>query len=155
MKNMPIIALSIVSLLTVAAYFLLRTDYVKTGEKIETSVGLIDETVLSTSTVNIEEELYPEVIEPIEKESMPVSMPGEPVLPIVAKGCFIGGCSSQICSDEANVMSTCEWKESYACYQSAVCEKQATGQCGWTQTEELNSCIVNAGQVERDLNLIF
>lgn len=57
--------------------------------------------------------------------------------------CFVGGCSGQICSDREGVISTCEWREEYACYQSAACERQADGQCGWTQTPELNACLGN------------
>lgn len=63
----------------------------------------------------------------------------------VAEGkCFVGGCSSHVCSDDPNVVTTCEWKEEYACYKQAKCERQADGQCGWTETSELNSCIEEA-----------
>ena len=62
--------------------------------------------------------------------------------PVVSmKSCYIGGCSSQICSDQKNVVSTCEYKEEYACYQTAKCERQDNGQCGWTQTSELKACL--------------
>ncbi|MEM1413691.1 MAG: hypothetical protein AAGH15_02260 [Myxococcota bacterium] len=59
--------------------------------------------------------------------------------------CVIGGCSSQLCADEA-LPSTCEWLEEYACYQapSARCERQADGQCGWTPTSELEACLAEA-----------
>src|SRR5690606_11183100 len=33
-----------------------------------------------------------------------------------AKQCYVGGCSGQICSDQEGVISTCEWREEYACY---------------------------------------
>jgi len=33
------------------------------------------------------------------------------------------------------------WKEEYACYKDARCERQSNGTCGWTQTEELNYCL--------------
>src|SRR3989344_2795818 len=55
--------------------------------------------------------------------------------------CYIGGCSSQICSDQSDVVSTCEYKPEYDCYKTAMCEKQASGQCGWTQNVELTSCL--------------
>lgn len=58
-----------------------------------------------------------------------------------APTCFIGGCSNQICSDQPGVVSTCEYKEEYACYTTARCERQTDGQCGWTQTTELTSCL--------------
>lgn len=57
--------------------------------------------------------------------------------------CFSGGCSGQICSDDPNVISTCEWRAEYACYQSATCERQSSGECGWTQTSELQACLAN------------
>ncbi len=56
-------------------------------------------------------------------------------------GCFVGGCSGQICSDQKDIASTCEWRESYACYRSAKCERQQSGQCGWTETSELKMCL--------------
>jgi len=55
-------------------------------------------------------------------------------------GCFISGCSSQICSEDRDVVTTCEYKEEYGCYKSAKCERQLSGQCGWTETPEFNSC---------------
>jgi hypothetical protein len=59
-------------------------------------------------------------------------------------GCYVGGCSGQICSEEAGAVSTCEWTEAYACYQTAKCERQSNGQCGWTPTATLNMCLQNA-----------
>ena len=63
---------------------------------------------------------------------------------IARDGCYIGGCSSQICSEDPDVISTCEWFEEYACYRNATCERQADGQCGWTETESLQQCIADA-----------
>lgn len=62
------------------------------------------------------------------------------------KACFVGGCSAQICSDREGVVSTCEYRPEYACYQTAVCEEQAEGECGWTETEALNACLANPTQ---------
>ena len=60
-----------------------------------------------------------------------------------ANDCFVGGCSGQLCSDHEGAISTCEWRPEYACYQDAdaTCERQPSGQCGWTPTAELNSCL--------------
>lgn len=65
---------------------------------------------------------------------------------VVGIGCAIGGCSSEICSDASSepMMSTCIFKEEYACYKTARCEKQAGGTCGWTRTDSLTTCIANA-----------
>ena len=60
---------------------------------------------------------------------------------VTAKQCYVGGCSGQICSDQEGVISTCEWREEYACYQDAKCEVQTDGNCGWTQTAELQACL--------------
>lgn len=57
-------------------------------------------------------------------------------------GCVITGCSGQVCSDEQQV-TTCEFRPEYACYRQATCERQASGECGWTQTAELSACLQN------------
>jgi len=62
----------------------------------------------------------------------------------VQGGCYVGGCSSQICSDQPDMASTCEYRESYACYQNATCERQQSGECGWTQTPALSACLTAA-----------
>lgn len=58
--------------------------------------------------------------------------------------CYIGGCSSQICSDKEGAISTCEYKKEYACYKNSQCTRQLNGQCGWTQTIELQTCLETA-----------
>ncbi|MFA7286572.1 MAG: hypothetical protein WC052_02860 [Patescibacteria group bacterium] len=55
--------------------------------------------------------------------------------------CFVGGCSSQLCTDQPDAASTCEYKSQYACFKAAKCERQSNGQCGWTETEELSACL--------------
>ncbi len=65
---------------------------------------------------------------------------------IVANGCAVAGCSSQLCvsAEEANnIVTTCEFRAEYACYREASCEPQADGKCGWTQTTELKQCVAN------------
>ena len=56
------------------------------------------------------------------------------------KPCFKTGCSSQVCSDQ-EVVTTCEWRQEYECYKTARCERQANGQCGFTDTPELRRCL--------------
>jgi len=58
--------------------------------------------------------------------------------------CYVGGCSSQICSDKEGVVSDCMYKEEYACYKNTQCTRQSNGQCGWTQTTELQTCLETA-----------
>ncbi len=57
--------------------------------------------------------------------------------------CVKGGCSGTLCAEEGGdgMMTTCEWKDEYACYQQATCERQSDGTCGWTETTELTSCL--------------
>jgi eight-cysteine-cluster-containing protein len=56
------------------------------------------------------------------------------------KPCMRTGCSGQVCSDQ-DVMTTCEYRTEYECYKKATCERQTNGECGWTQTKELTSCL--------------
>jgi hypothetical protein len=63
-----------------------------------------------------------------------------PAATTTKKPCLKTGCSKQICSDQT-VMSTCEWREEYACYRKAACERQADGNCGFTKTPELTNCL--------------
>lgn len=57
-----------------------------------------------------------------------------------SKPCVRGGCSNQACADHP-VITTCEWRPEYACYQKAACERQADGNCGFTKTPELTACL--------------
>lgn len=54
--------------------------------------------------------------------------------------CLVTGCSGQVCASE-DVATDCSYREDYACYSAARCERQADGACGWTETEELRSCL--------------
>lgn len=67
--------------------------------------------------------------------------------------CVVAGCSSQLCvSNEAGAgfVSTCEWLAEYACYETAQCEVQADGTCGWTPTAELQACVAEARNTSLD-----
>lgn len=72
-----------------------------------------------------------------------------------SNGCVVGGCSGQLCGEAGasdSLISTCEFKEEYACYKKARCERQPTGMCGWTETSELKSCISSARKSPRVIN---
>jgi hypothetical protein len=60
--------------------------------------------------------------------------------PGATKECRKTGCSGQICSD-VDMVTTCEYRQEYACYQAARCERQANGECGFTPTSELSTCL--------------
>lgn len=61
---------------------------------------------------------------------------------VTQKACRPSGCNAHLCTDK-DVMSTCDMKPEYACYKTATCERQPNGQCGWTMTEQLVSCLQN------------
>ena len=75
---------------------------------------------------------------------------------IQRNGCTVGGCSGQLCvsaGEAATIVSTCEYRAEYACYQNATCEKQSDGQCGWTQTPELQQCLAHPPALQSGGNL--
>lgn len=55
--------------------------------------------------------------------------------------CYVGGCSSELCTDAPDAVSSCIYREQFACYKNATCERQASGSCGWTQTAVLQTCL--------------
>lgn len=68
-------------------------------------------------------------------------------------GCAVSGCSAQLCisaseAENGGGVSTCEFRAEYACYKEAVCEPQANGQCGWTQTVALKQCLANPPKLD-------
>lgn len=69
------------------------------------------------------------------------------VKPADGKGaCQPAGCSGQICADAdtaGDIVTTCEYRADYACYQGATCERQTNGECGWTQSASLVACLKN------------
>lgn len=77
----------------------------------------------------------------------PAELPESPIVAAPEGKCYIGGCSGQICSDVEGISSTCEYRPEYSCYRDAKCERQSSGQCGWTTTSELSMCLSNAGSL--------
>lgn len=69
----------------------------------------------------------------------------KPAAPAPAAACVTGGCSGTVCqaADAEPAMTTCEWRDEYACYREATCERQADGACGWTQTDALAACLAS------------
>lgn len=86
---------------------------------------------------------------PVQAESPDVdkTRPSESASGLTGAGCMRTGCSGHLCAPEGEpVMSTCIYKEEYACYRTAKCEKQSSGACGWTPSKELQSCLKAAGE---------
>ncbi|MEK9153858.1 MAG: hypothetical protein AAB798_00135 [Patescibacteria group bacterium] len=72
--------------------------------------------------------------------------------------CVIGGCNSELCGEKAlmdQVVSTCEYRAEYACYEYSACERQIDEKCGWTQTPELESCLANPREQDAGLEEVF
>ena len=81
----------------------------------------------------------------VRPEPLPIPFP-VPIPKPPLDGCVIGGCSGQLCIEAGDEgISTCEWREEYACYQDAICERQGNGKCGWRKTEELVECLLEPG----------
>ncbi len=60
--------------------------------------------------------------------------------------CGVGGCSGQVCTEAdkaAGLVTTCEYREEYGCYQKASCGC-VSGKCGWKPTSELQACLDSA-----------
>jgi eight-cysteine-cluster-containing protein len=73
----------------------------------------------------------------------------EASLPVASGSCIVGGCSGQLCIDESEgeMVTTCEYREAYACYKTAACTRQSSGHCGWTSTPELKACLLKDGVI--------
>lgn len=74
--------------------------------------------------------------------------------PAEKKECVVTGCSGQVCADGERT-TTCEYREQFACYKSATCERQANGTCGWTQTDQLSLCLKKAGVEPDDVTALY
>lgn len=86
--------------------------------------------------------------EPAPVEPLPAEpSPAEPPAGGGDQGaCVPSGCSGTVCVEAGDeVVTTCEWREEYACYQQATCERQPDGVCGWTMTAELEQCLAQGG----------
>ncbi len=105
----------------------------------------VEQSQTATSTVIVATSTVPTATSTTGTTVSPVT-PATSTKPVTQARCYVGGCSGQICSDQPDMVSTCEYREAYGCYKStgAKCERQSTGQCGWTQTTELAQCIQKA-----------
>ena len=59
--------------------------------------------------------------------------------------CYVGGCSSQVCSANPNVVTTCEYLPEYACLQQSQCGNfGANGSCAAGSQRRLHGVFGNA-----------
>ncbi len=65
--------------------------------------------------------------------------------------CMVGGCSGQLCGsvkDMQDIVTTCEWKDEYACYKLTNC-LCIENKCNWKETPEFLACKTAGGIVEK------
>ncbi len=72
-----------------------------------------------------------------------VSIPEQKIECEVNSDCAIQGCNSEVCAPaNESIMTTCEWKDIYACYNEEITSCECiNGTCGWKLTSELLDCI--------------
>ncbi len=80
---------------------------------------------------------------PVSENQYRYTIDVEKAAPVAQAKCIIGGCSNEVCSDTQHV-SSCIYRASYACYKTATCERQPSGECGWTPSPTLAACIAAA-----------
>lgn len=92
----------------------------------------------------------PTTAEP-EPEPPPTSAPPTatpPPISVPSGACAKAGCSGTICADAEKapgIVTTCEFRPEYACYQNAACERQPSGECGFSPSAELSACLKRHG----------
>ncbi len=145
-KTTTLIGLLVV--LAIVAGLLISLSNIAKQQRI-LSIGSFEECALAGYPIM---ESYPEQCRTpdgrtfVNEKQQPVSYAPGGGLGLQANGCAVAGCSGQLCvsADEAgDIITTCEYREEYACYREASCEPQQDGKCGWTQTRELTRCLAN------------
>ncbi len=62
--------------------------------------------------------------------------------------CVRGGCSGQLCGEKADeLVSDCAFRQEYACFAKAKCERQPNGKCGHTPSPDLDACLEDTGEL--------
>ena len=59
--------------------------------------------------------------------------------------CVRSGCGGMDCVDASQFVEedeSCVIQPHFACFDAMVCERQASGECDWTQTDEFSSCMI-------------
>jgi len=66
----------------------------------------------------------------------------------IGDGCVKSGCSGTVCVEEGSeIVTTCEWREEYICYQNTICKRLDDGSCGFVEDEEFLNCLDNYNYV--------
>jgi len=59
--------------------------------------------------------------------------------------CYVGGWTSQLCTDDRDMVSTCEWTDYYGCYEFGRCELLPSGNCRWVGDSNFENCLYDEG----------
>jgi hypothetical protein len=54
--------------------------------------------------------------------------------------CRRTGCAGHLCAAQ-EIVTTCEWRPDYACYQQAACAPLPDGSCGFVPSARLSACL--------------
>lgn len=58
------------------------------------------------------------------------------------KKCYIGGCSGEICSDQTDIVSTCEILPGMECLRKGVSCKPINNECTWVLSQDAAQCFI-------------
>ncbi len=58
------------------------------------------------------------------------------------KECFIGGCSRELCTDDPEAISTCEFLPGMECLTEEMSCRLVAGECRWVLSEEAANCFL-------------
>ena len=58
------------------------------------------------------------------------------------KKCYIGGCSGEICSDQADIASTCELLPGMECLKKGTSCKPINNECTWVLSQNAAQCFI-------------
>ena len=58
------------------------------------------------------------------------------------KKCYIGGCSGEICSDQTDIVSTCEILPGMECLKKGTSCKPINNECTWVLSQDAAQCFI-------------
>jgi hypothetical protein len=143
LTNMKNITISLVVIIVLGAVALILYDTLTRGDAAEASIKSFEECEAAGNPIM---ESYPRQCRTKDGRLFVEDITGQAPQQgnTVGSGCAIAGCSGQLCveADEADdIITTCEFRPEYACYNNATCERQTDGGCGWIETPTLLACL--------------
>ncbi len=82
-------------------------------------------------------------------EGIPDVAPGRPI-------CVREGCNGTLCVESGTEVpaTNCRADERMGCFQDVTCERQADGQCGFTEREQIDACIAEIDNEDEETYII-